>query len=43
MSGPGFASSLAVPGTINFADINRLDAIMPTNPRTLQLALRLTF
>jgi hypothetical protein len=43
MNGPGFASSLAVPGTINFADINRLDAIMPTNPRTLQLALRLTF
>ncbi len=43
ISWPGFVSSFAVPGTINFADINRLDAIMPTNPRTLQLALRLTF
>jgi hypothetical protein len=36
-------TSFAIPGTVNLTDINRLDSILPSNNRMLQLALRLVF
>ncbi|HYP08384.1 MAG TPA: carboxypeptidase regulatory-like domain-containing protein [Bryobacteraceae bacterium] len=42
---PDMASTnaFAIPGTVNLADVNRLDAVLPSNNRILQLALRLVF
>jgi len=36
-------TAFAIPGTVNLADVNRLDQILPSNNRTLQFALRLVF
>jgi hypothetical protein len=45
MGWPDMASTnaFAIPGTINIADINRLDQVLPSNNRMLQLALRVVF
>jgi hypothetical protein len=37
------AGAFAIPGTINISDVNRLEQVLPSNARILQLALRLTF
>jgi hypothetical protein len=45
MGWPDLASTnaFAIPGTISLADVNRLDQVLPSNNRMLQLALRVVF